>query len=332
MRRVRCPVLVLTGDQEDTWRELAADELAERVGVARRPPSTSCPAPATTSTSRTPTRRWRTSSAFVAEVGPVTDVVVLHDLGSAAAGEPWRAAAPARVARARPPRAREPARAAARRLRPDGPGDARPLGARPAAGSWSASARTPTARSSSPPAAAATRSAIVDGAAGAPWLDPDAAIAARVRRRCGRSSTTPAPSAPPPAARPRPPDDARLRRRGVGHLRPAVLGLGDLPGAGDRDTRRRRRRPSERSERVAWFGGPTSLVELRRATVDGGRRRGGLAPRLRLAASRRAARIDLRGAGGRVDAWRCTRCSGSRPSTGSSSAAATRTRSRRRRS
>jgi pimeloyl-ACP methyl ester carboxylesterase len=31
MRRVRCPVLVLTGDQEDTWRELEPDELAERV-------------------------------------------------------------------------------------------------------------------------------------------------------------------------------------------------------------------------------------------------------------------------------------------------------------
>jgi len=29
--RVDCPVLVLTGDQEDTWRELQEDELAERV-------------------------------------------------------------------------------------------------------------------------------------------------------------------------------------------------------------------------------------------------------------------------------------------------------------
>ena len=32
MRRVRCPVLVLTGDQEDTWRELSDEELEQRVG------------------------------------------------------------------------------------------------------------------------------------------------------------------------------------------------------------------------------------------------------------------------------------------------------------
>lgn len=32
MSRVRCPVLVLTGDQEDTWRELDDAEVAERVG------------------------------------------------------------------------------------------------------------------------------------------------------------------------------------------------------------------------------------------------------------------------------------------------------------
>ncbi len=32
MRRVRCPVLVLTGDQEDTWREVSGDELEARVG------------------------------------------------------------------------------------------------------------------------------------------------------------------------------------------------------------------------------------------------------------------------------------------------------------
>jgi pimeloyl-ACP methyl ester carboxylesterase len=31
MRHTRCPVLVLTGDQEDTWRELSDDELAARV-------------------------------------------------------------------------------------------------------------------------------------------------------------------------------------------------------------------------------------------------------------------------------------------------------------
>src|SRR5690606_32488101 len=32
---VRCPVLVLTGDQEDTWRELTDDEAAERVSWLR---------------------------------------------------------------------------------------------------------------------------------------------------------------------------------------------------------------------------------------------------------------------------------------------------------
>ena len=32
MRRVQCPVLVLTGDQDDTWRELTEAELAIRVG------------------------------------------------------------------------------------------------------------------------------------------------------------------------------------------------------------------------------------------------------------------------------------------------------------
>lgn len=31
LRRVQCPVLVLTGDQDDTWRELSDEELAERV-------------------------------------------------------------------------------------------------------------------------------------------------------------------------------------------------------------------------------------------------------------------------------------------------------------
>jgi len=32
---VRCPVLVLTGDEEDTWRELSDEEVAERVGWLR---------------------------------------------------------------------------------------------------------------------------------------------------------------------------------------------------------------------------------------------------------------------------------------------------------
>ncbi|MET0902704.1 MAG: alpha/beta hydrolase [Acidimicrobiales bacterium] len=31
MRRVRCPVMVLTGDQDDTWRELTDEELAARI-------------------------------------------------------------------------------------------------------------------------------------------------------------------------------------------------------------------------------------------------------------------------------------------------------------
>ena len=32
MRHVRCPVLLLTGDQDDTWREHDDDELNDRVG------------------------------------------------------------------------------------------------------------------------------------------------------------------------------------------------------------------------------------------------------------------------------------------------------------
>jgi pimeloyl-ACP methyl ester carboxylesterase len=31
MRHTRCPVLVLTGDQEDTWRELTEEELESRI-------------------------------------------------------------------------------------------------------------------------------------------------------------------------------------------------------------------------------------------------------------------------------------------------------------
>jgi pimeloyl-ACP methyl ester carboxylesterase len=34
-RRVRCPVLVLTGTEEDTWRDLDPAEEAERVGWLR---------------------------------------------------------------------------------------------------------------------------------------------------------------------------------------------------------------------------------------------------------------------------------------------------------
>ena len=58
--RARCPVLVLTGDQEDTWRELTDEELEARpAGSARG--TRWCRAPATTSTSRIPTRRCATS-------------------------------------------------------------------------------------------------------------------------------------------------------------------------------------------------------------------------------------------------------------------------------
>ena len=35
MRMVRCPVLVLMGDQEDTWRDLTAEEEDERAGWLR---------------------------------------------------------------------------------------------------------------------------------------------------------------------------------------------------------------------------------------------------------------------------------------------------------
>ena len=70
MRRVQCPVLVLTGDQEDTWRELDARRAGGAGRVAAAPATRWSPAPATTSTSRTPTRRCATSRSFLAEVGP----------------------------------------------------------------------------------------------------------------------------------------------------------------------------------------------------------------------------------------------------------------------
>ena len=37
MRRAPCPVLVLTGDEDDTWRELTDEELEDAGRVARRP-------------------------------------------------------------------------------------------------------------------------------------------------------------------------------------------------------------------------------------------------------------------------------------------------------
>ena len=97
MRRVRCPVMVLTGDQEDTWRELdrPTSSPTGRRGSARV--TRWCRAPVTTSTSRTPTRRCAHIEAFVprcaTRVG-VTAAFLLHDLGSEAAGEPWRAVVP----------------------------------------------------------------------------------------------------------------------------------------------------------------------------------------------------------------------------------------------
>ena len=77
---MRCPVLALTGDQEDTWRELPTRS-SPSAWAGSGPATRWCPAPGTTSTSRTPTRRWRTSrpsSPRSARDG----VVLLHDLGS----------------------------------------------------------------------------------------------------------------------------------------------------------------------------------------------------------------------------------------------------------
>ena len=98
MRRVRCPVLVLTGDQEDTWRELEPTtssalrvawlRRAARGGGRHRP----------LRPHRGPRRDDAPHRGVRVVAAPrgsaVTAAFLLHDLGSEAAGEPWRAVVP----------------------------------------------------------------------------------------------------------------------------------------------------------------------------------------------------------------------------------------------
>ena len=102
--------------------------------------------------------------------------------------------------------------------------------------------------------------AIVDGLWGT-WLGPDAAIAAQYAAL--RSILAdPGAIGPPPAVGLDPRATARLRRRDVGHLRPAVLGLGDLSRCWRSRHPRPRPRPRSGPSGSRWFGGPATLVEL----------------------------------------------------------------------
>ena len=77
-RRVQCPVLVITGTEHDTWRDLTPAQEAERVGWLRARHVTS-PTQVTTCTSKIPTKlslRFALSS-----MRSTMTVVVLHDLG-----------------------------------------------------------------------------------------------------------------------------------------------------------------------------------------------------------------------------------------------------------
>ena len=147
MRRVRCPVLVLTGDQEDTWREL------DRRGARARGSSGSGARHEVVAGHR-PLRPHRGPRRDDAPHRGVPVAGGRGRDGGRSAARPRRRGGRGAVARrrarrlggARPARPRLDAGAAPRRLRPAGPGDPRPLGARTARASWSGSARTPTAR------------------------------------------------------------------------------------------------------------------------------------------------------------------------------------------
>jgi pimeloyl-ACP methyl ester carboxylesterase len=69
LRRVQCPVLVLTGDQDDTWRELAPEELAARVGWLGARHEV-VPGTGHYCHIEDPDATMRHIEAFVAEVGP----------------------------------------------------------------------------------------------------------------------------------------------------------------------------------------------------------------------------------------------------------------------
>jgi hypothetical protein len=194
----------------------------------------------------------------------VTDVVVLHDLGSAAAGAPWRAAAPAPWhVPDLPGHGSEPAPrhggydpmgpATLARWALDGGGLVVGVGQN-AHGALVLAA-----------GGGCDAIAIVDGLWGT-WLGPDAAIAAQY---ASLQSILADPGAigPPPAAGldPRATHgygvavSATFAQRFWGSVSCPVLAI-ETPASVTP--------PAERAERVSWFGGPVTLVELADAAPE----------------------------------------------------------------
>jgi len=68
-RRVQCPVLVITGTEHDTWRDLTPEQEAERVGWLRARHVT-IPGTGHYVHLEDPDATMRAIAAFVAEVGP----------------------------------------------------------------------------------------------------------------------------------------------------------------------------------------------------------------------------------------------------------------------
>jgi pimeloyl-ACP methyl ester carboxylesterase len=69
-RRVQCPVLVLTGDQPDTWTEIKGDELAKRVANMPKARHVLVPGTGHYVHIEDPDATERAIGEFLAEVGP----------------------------------------------------------------------------------------------------------------------------------------------------------------------------------------------------------------------------------------------------------------------
>ena len=280
MRRIRCPVLALTGDQDDTWRELS-DRGADR---PRRP---GCGA----------RHEVVAGTGHYVHIEDPDATMAAHrglprrggSMSVGAAPRPRRgrggralaSGGPGRLARARPPGPRRDAGAPSRRLRPDGTGDPRPVGAgrrsrgRPGGGRGAERPRRPDPRGRR--------------AAAGPW--PSSTACGVLGRRpttpstpCTRASVRSSPIAvdhdrPRPRASTRAPDTATASACRAG-VRAAVLGRGRLPGAGHRDARLADPGGgARRAGRLVRRPDHARRARLRRA----GRsrcRRGGLAPSL----------------------------------------------------
>ena len=259
-----CPVLVLTGDQEDTWREhdrrgaRGAGRLAAALGTTvvagtghyvhiEDPDADDAP------------HRGRSSPRSARD-------------GACSCTTSGAARRGGAVARRRRPtagwsptsRATAHTGAAPRRLRPAGPGDARPLGAGRRRASWSGSARTPTARSILAAGGGCDAVAIVDGLWGA-WQERRC----RGRRRCTPASAASSPTTPPP--RPPPPSGLDPRtQHGYGvtmspSFAQSFWGADHVPAPGHRDARL--------ADAGGGADGAPELVRRRDAARRGGRRR-----------------------------------------------------------